>query len=335
MSPTKQAEDTGHRGRPSSKDRRQRRATAAADPRTSTRELTELAAQHPWTKVLMVTNPSAPAQVLTELAATGAADVRRAVVYNPASPAALLEMLRVDPAVAAAAGRQLVARTRPGFDVVSRWPDSRRIEAAHDPRTSPEHLDVLAHYQRTVREHVAANAAASPPTLHLLSRDPKKSVRIAVAAHPATPVESLASLSRDGEKFVRLAVAQRKELVPHLLARLAADGQTAIRARVAGHRSLPPDLMAMLADDADALVRRRIAAQRKLPATLFTRLHADPSADVRGVIAKNDACPPVVLAMLSDDPDPKVREHARRRLRHLRVTSPHRAEHPAPRRRDP
>ena len=272
-----------HQDRAAARERRRRRAAAAADPRTATSDLLQLATRHPWTKSLMMSNPSAPPQVLAELAVLGAADVRRAVAYNPASPPVLLHHLRADPesAVATAARRQIDARALPAFARVSRWSIQDRLDAAADPTTDPDDLAVLAFNERAVREAVASNPAATPKILAHLARDPKRSVRRAVAAHPDTDPAVLAVLAGDEDRYVRLALAQRPSLAPELSALVARDPRSTVRALIAARRELGPDVIALLERDRSVLVRRRIAAHPALPPEAAERLSQDPDPAVR------------------------------------------------------
>ncbi|WP_375385213.1 hypothetical protein [uncultured Microbacterium sp.] len=317
MSTTKRSRESAPRdGKAAARDRRHQRAVAAADPETSTSALLELARRHPWTKLLMTRNPSAPAQVLMEIAAQATPPARHALAYNPAIPSALLARLRADPvrAVAVAAERQTAARTRPRFSIVARWTEEVRLTAASDPTTDPADLDVLSFGGRAVRERIGANSATPTDVLRRLGNDPKKSVRQAIARHASTPPDALAQLAGDEDRFVRLTVAERKNLAVHLLARLAADEHPAVRAQVAGHKRLPPDLFVALARDPEAIVRRQLAAHKKLPATLIPALVGDTDVDVRIMIASNRNTPADVLEALSDDAHYAVQARARKTL---------------------
>ncbi len=127
-----------------------------------------------------------PATVLEELAQDEDAAVRCEVALNPSTPA----NLSVDLINSLA---------------ITSFGDGMRERVARNKRSPGPLLDKLSR-SRDLREHVAANLAASTEILERLAGDRSADVREAVAANPSTPLHVLRLLASDRKQEVRIAV---------------------------------------------------------------------------------------------------------------------------------
>ena len=126
--------------------------------------------------------------------------MRRAVAWNPATPAGLLAKLTGDAEA------------------------SVRSEVAKSPATSPDLLVSLAgDADWWVRGTVAENPMTPIDTLAELARDAEAGVRRGVAWNPATPAGLLAKLKGDADRMVHWAVANNPATPANLRASLAID----------------------------------------------------------------------------------------------------------------
>lgn len=140
-------------------------------------------------KVGMANNPSADAQVLTQLAADPSLMVKKAVAANQNCPIPLLDKLSV------------IERG----DVV--------MGALMNPHVPPAVLNSLSKNQQVrLREVVAKHISTPVDALERLSTDSEHSVRSAVASNPSTPLHVLRRLSGDSVMTVSSSVAKNRAM---------------------------------------------------------------------------------------------------------------------------
>lgn len=105
----------------------------------------------------------------------------------------------------------------------ARWEKSKLeplLQEATSPRTPPERLEALAHWNDTIAEAVAQNPNAQEELLAKLSKSKSPAVLFQVVQHPKTPLDILQKLSSHPKRCVVLAVARSKRTPPETLEEL-------------------------------------------------------------------------------------------------------------------
>ena len=183
-------------------------------------------------------NPSAPAEVLHQLAGDSDALVRQAVATNPACPLETLSNLRRDP-------HELVAMSA----LINRDP-----RTARDCTSPAERLAALTlHSSEDVLRVVASNQFCPDDALERLAGNNSSSVRREAARNRNCPQQSLAG---DFNVAVREAVAANPAAGPKIMRRLATGVVDSVRRPAMRNPATPPQVLRQaVAEDSDPFVR--------------------------------------------------------------------------------
>ena len=206
--------------------------------------------------------------VLPTLAGDQRVEVRKALAWNPQTPAEVLRTLVLDE---------------------EEW----KKDPAHQPMPLEE-LRGLA-------------PDANPEHLLKESLGEYTWVLEAVAKHPQTPVEVFPILAQSEDKDVREQVAGNEQTPITVLQTLLLDKDERVRRTVAENPQLPMALLQRLAQDQDVGIRRAVARNEQTPIVLLRTLAQDASWAVRAAAVLNPHTPAAVVDMLAQDEEHEVR----------------------------
>lgn len=188
-------------------------------------------------------NPSAPSNLLKQLAQAQQHEVLGAIATNPSTPASVLKY------IAETRAHDLLVAQHPNANgeilqqVLWRLAMDERLSvrkyAAKHPHTP---IDILRKWVRSepqLRVWIAQNPNLPVDMLEVLARDASPNVRLAVAYNPGTPYSVLEKLSFDAEVEVRKAVASNIKTPGHVLEVLVKDWQCCTF--VAQNKNAPED----------------------------------------------------------------------------------------------
>jgi len=226
--------------------------------------------------VLVAKNNSAPADVLTSLAGSTNAEVRRGVAGNAATPSEVLEQLSSDTC-----------------DYVRQ----RVAENKHAPVTVLESLASDDACRRTAAENIS-----SPPcVLEYLSTDEDQEVRVSVAYNRSTPVHVLEAMLDANEDNARILICLLRNpslssdiLSKAILRELRRPDEDERRILInffemtrGGVCELPVATLVALSKSSHVFVRMQMAKHPLLPAARLGRMSRDSDEQVVGNLARN------------------------------------------------
>lgn len=252
----------------------------------------------------VVTNPSAPADVLSLIYGRGDAFSRAAVIAHTNCPQSLLEQAVNDSEIlvqrqVARKCMQLVvlARLAKSNDTAVRSGVAANMQA---PRALVGHL--LNDTANVVRRAIAIRSDLSAASIKRLMHDTDHWVRLWIARNPIVSRKVLKTLSVDPCYEVRRAVARNLRCSIALLEVLAKDENAWVRAAVAYRQSAPRRLMLALASESDIDVLSGVAANGHTPQRILDELAASAEADIRRGVILNRKAKRITLLPLLEDP---------------------------------
>lgn len=269
--------------------RRQRKELARSEE-TGPAALDALGRHSERLALLVAQNPSAPGDLLTELANEWGYEVRRSVASHPGTPVqTLLALAEYFPScVLTNPVLEALPMEAPGLFMDATA--GQMIALLQSPE-APEYLwDVPAMMTEEQRENMAKSETAPARLLALLAADSAPGVREMVAGNPATPGDVLFELANDPEAYVWAAVKKNPSTSSGLYRelKLARDDETDI------------SVLGVLAGHATVAVRHHVAGNPRLPRWAVEQLARDPSPEVRLEIASRKDLTAEILAILAD-----------------------------------
>ncbi|WP_031072884.1 hypothetical protein [Streptomyces sp. NRRL WC-3742] len=243
--------------------------------------------------------------LLRTLAGHPAAQVRRGVAGNEATPPEQLASLLLDEEVGVrerAAGNPATPA-----DAAARLATDHllvRQALAEHPGLPEEAQRLLAEDEYPwVRGNLGLNAATAEPLLRRLATDADASVRRQVSLNEAVPLDLLAALAltvRIGPTLLdRIAAA-----TPAELAQLAASPEPRVRMLAAQRRDLPAALRDRLASDADAKVVKSVAPHPGFGTAQLSDMYERFGAQVAATLATNPDAPAALLDRIAETAPP-------------------------------
>ena len=234
-------------------------------------------------RVDLAFSPFTSPHALAILAQDTAADVRKKVARNQATPLSSLRRL-VNDAERSVRSSLALNRAAP-LECLSR---------------------LASDNEEVVRRAVASNKSTPPIELQTLAFDPVRQVVECVAGNPSTPNKVLEGLALDQSVDIRSAVASNPSTPPAALQKLALDQDVDIRSAVASNPSTPPATLQVLAlDDTKnwrgLVVRQAVAKNPHTDYKMLEALALDQDVAVRAAVAGNHAAPYALLERLSTD----------------------------------
>lgn len=306
----------------------------ARDTTTSAWRLEELRVD-PALRLVVASNPAAPAQVLEILATDPNVQVRAAVASNPNTPWTLLkELAPVFPHAFLqnpAGSLQLLAHPEQNMTEGGFWENrfwGSVLREASVPllwwnwlRSHPTlhiseevclhilsagELASLAEIAQEQDEHtllvlmelltVASSQGAFLPPFTSTLRE-----RASVITHGRLIMECFVRLARSGDQGRRQVVAAHPQVPEEVMQTLAGDPDVSVRMSLAGNPQTPPAILQALALDQDKRVRSWVAWNKQTPLKVLRDLARDPDRYVRAAVARHERMPAEVFHLLAHD----------------------------------
>jgi hypothetical protein len=126
---------------------------------------------------------------------------------------------------------------------VGYWEGRRALADASNPRTSPERLAELEHFNGIKAGYELDNRLAANPNTptnvlrELHGRKDQLGTEMKLAANPKTPQDILGALSKHEDELVRRELAENPAIGEDIIERLAKDTDRQVRERLAGNSS--------------------------------------------------------------------------------------------------
>jgi len=193
-------------------------------------------------------NPSAPEELLRELANDPDPYGRLSMIGNAACPPDVMRMnmwvrIEDDEEYPSVTWGAISGNPSCPLDVLHGYIDSENTWDEYEEGESLEQL-----IQNTFNP-LASNLSLPTVDVHRLSQHWHKWVRWGVASNPITSAEILAELAHDPESLVRSSVASHLMLPDGLYSFLASDDTVGVRAALARNPTCPIDLLETLSLD--------------------------------------------------------------------------------------
>lgn len=256
---------------------------------------------------------------LKRLAYDNAKSVRLAVLDNPNTPDAVVQMLcnefvnDRDVNV-----REVVAGKTDDPNILVQFANANddewylREAVAKNPNVTEEILAQLANDRNPDVRQAVAKKTDDPNILAQLANDDHWFVRTAVAEKTDDP-NLLDQFANDDDWVVRKAVV-RKTDDSNILAQFANDDNWSVRKAVA-KKTDDPDVLAQIANDDNWVVRTEVAENPNTTSEILAQLAGDRDLYVRKDVVKHPNTSAETLAQLENDKNADVRKAAAKRLK--------------------
>lgn len=269
----------------------------AANEKTSSDRLTELASITTDLARIIAKNPSATPKLLIKLSASCDFTTRLHVTLNPNTPTGvLLELgrafpeqllrnprypllLQENPNLLAGTLQNLLKLEGLPTYVLEKFAKHHnvwvRAEIAINSNTPATILEELAMDRDPIRQSVAHNLNAPKSILKELAKDINWRVRQAVASNPNTPENTLEELSWDNQWHIRVAVASNRSTPTQILNNFRWDNDRGMRQALAQNPNTPTTILKKLAFDQDFEIRQDVARNPHTPMSVLEALVRD------------------------------------------------------------
>ena len=269
----------------------------AANEKTSSDRLTELASVTTDLARIIAKNPSATPELLRKLSASCDFTTRLHVTLNPNTPTdILLELgrsfpeqllrnprypllLQENPNLLAGTLQNLLKLEGLPVYVLEKFAKHQnvwvRAEIAINANTPVTILEELARDRDTVRQSVAHNLNAPKSILQELAKDINWRVRQAVASNPNTAENTLEELSWDNQWHIRVAVASNPSTPTRILDNFRWDNDRGMRQALAQNPNTPTAILKQLAFDKDFEIRQDVGRNPNIPMSVLETLVRD------------------------------------------------------------
>lgn len=308
----------------------------ASRPETSAQRLIELSAD-PQLHRIITANPSAPGNLLAQLAQNKDHLIRKAIASNPNTPWHTLQQLAWEfphEFLHNPAGPFQMLALPEHIDTNSEFWGTLLREASipslwwswltsHSAlRTSQAVLLHVQHAGEATHPYDFSSGEDEEVLLTLVElltaaceqEETSEHAREkhAISARPA-PLsqhiigEYLQWLAQAHDSEVRQAVASHPQTPVEVLRRLAQDQDPLVRKEVAGQKLIPGEILHMLAQDSDPRVRQGMARREQIPEEILYTLAQDEDGKVRQAVTRRSHIPVDILRMLTQDEDTWIR----------------------------